>query len=260
MKTDEHGKPIEEPEDTQSLEGKDGDDHGATGEEGGEPEPLVRIGDEDVPLSEVMNGLKLHRNFTKERAELIEEQNRVDEAKRAAAAAEASLEPLRMIAEVLSDPSRAEQLTQAVPGLKPVADSMARTATAAAAVENLGYRFDAWAAGASDLENEEKREVGLRVMEIAKGAISAGNSDLRAINFETIKQDLFRDKIIEREATKKAEEILAKQGRQRAAGTLPPGAPPLPRGAADTSNMTPRQKMAYGRRQQDEAARRGRSS
>lgn len=259
LKTDEHGNPIEEPGD-QSLEGDGVEDLEAGGEEGKEPEPMVTIGDEEVPLSVAMNGVKLHREFTQSRAALLEDQRKVDEAKQAAASEAASLEPLRMIANILADPTRAEQLTQAVPGLKPVAEVMARTKDAAAAVENLGYRFDAWAASASDLELEEKRAVGVKVMEIAKSAISTGDTNLRAINFETIKQDLFRDKIIDREAQKRADELLKKQEKQRAAGTLPPGAPPRPRGSADTDGMTPKQKMAYGRRQKDEAARRGRSS
>lgn len=249
---------VEEPG-VQSLD-DEVEDQNQSGEEGLEPEPKVLIGDEEVPLSEVQNGLKLHRRFTQEREEILEERRKVDEDRQRALAEAASLEPLRVIANVLSDPNRAAQLTQVMPELGAVAEQQSRVRDAATAVENLGYRFDAWAAGSKDFEDDEKRQVGAKVMEIAKESIQRGDVNLKAISFDRIAQDLFRDKIIEREAARKAEEMRQKEERLRAGGVLPSGTAPIPAPNKDTSKMTPRQKMAYGRQQAELARRRSGSS
>jgi hypothetical protein len=212
------------------------------GAEGKQPEPTVRVGDRDVPLSVAENALKVSERFTQQSQELATQRKEIEAREARALEQEAAYGNLLPI---IRDPRVADALRSVDPAL---ADSIPREQdmmTRAMVGENLKLRYELFTSKHTDFNGEQLAAIRAEAAKLA----AAGKVE-EAVDFESIGYRLFRDQIIEREAERKATEAIAaereKRKKEREAGTAGPGMPLLPKGV-DPDKLSPVQKMQLGR-------------
>lgn len=237
-----------EVDDLEEEEVDELDDGEETTDDADESDEMVTIDGKEYPLSAVKNGLRLHDNFTKKREQQLEEDRDLQARQRKFEMQSAGLAPVLELANLLSDPERVAKVQAAVPEVGNIAATMQTASQIANEIENLGFRFEAWAAKDAEFTDEEKADIAAAAAKSIQQAIAQGRT-VRAgsIDFKSLGRELHGDALIQRKAEKLAGTQKQKQQRQRDAGTIRPSAPSLPKNV-DISKLSPLQKMALGRR------------
>ena len=218
------------------------------GEEDAHASESIEIDGEEVLVSDLRNGLKLHREFTKRREEEIKREREIEQRELELAQQAAILGPAAAIAEAMKDPVLASRISEVAPELSGAVGAVRSQAAFADEVEKLGYRMQAWAATNDVFTAEEKRAISIEALNRVKDKAARGDFSVSDIDPDSIGQALYRDAVVQREAKKLADEAALKAQRQLDAGVAPGGVAAPPR-KTDTSKLSPKAKLAYGRKQ-----------
>lgn len=219
-----------------------GEATGSAGSEGGQPEPTIKVGDREVPISVAENAIKVHERFTQESQELAKKRKEIEAREASTMEKEAMLGNLIPL---MRDPRVSEALRGIDPALADAIPQEKDMAARAMLGENLRLRYELFTSKHTEFNDEQLSAIRAEAVRLAE----QGKVD-EAVDFESIGYRLFRDDVIEREAARRAEELLAaereKLKKTRQAGTAGAGMQTIPQGV-DPSKLSPIQKMQLGR-------------
>lgn len=223
-----------------------GADSAGVGEEGsGESEQTVRVGERDVPVSQLENALKVHERFTQESTDRAQKRKDIEAREARLLEEEAAVSGYRRIADKLRDPRVVQALEAVDPSFRELVPGETDVATQRVIAENIGLRYKLFMSGNPGLSDDQLSAVRKESLRLAQ----TGQVD-SAVDFDSIAYRLFHDDMIAQAAERRAAEIIAaakdKERKTREAGTSGPGVAALPKGL-DPSKMTPVEKMELGR-------------
>lgn len=206
---------------SQAPEAVAGQSTGAEGA-GAASEPMVKIGDSEVPLSVAQRALKNDSRFTETSQELAERARKVAEQEANIQQEKLTLSSLDGIAKALQNPDVLERVAQVAPEVVQAMPTTRQQVDTTLLAENLQLRFNNYAATA-DLTPEEAAGVRAEMFRLA----SSGNLEA-AMDFDNIGLRLYKDAIIDRRASALAAKSAAEAAQRSAAETVMPGAAPIP--------------------------------
>lgn len=219
----------------------------AAGEEGVTPEPTVRIGDRDVPLSVAQRALKNDENFTQVSQRLSDRAKDLDAREARTLGEQTRVSHLGELAPQLQDPKVREAISAVNPELASRLPGPVDERTLALAGENLRLTYELFVTKNGGTFDDDQLS---RIRAESARLASQGRVE-EAVDFESIGYRLFKDAIIDREATARAQALVKAKAeeakrKQEAGGSLPPGVPPIPKGI-DPTKLTAVQKLSLGR-------------
>jgi hypothetical protein len=215
-------------------------------------EPMVEVNGQKVPLSRVANALKVEEKFT-QTSQSLSERERLVQAK------EMRFAPLEPLVTAMQDEGTFAKMSEVVPGLPNPSQLAAQEQGISLIAKNLDLTYRLWEGEkGKEFTDEQLANIRLTAANTVRDALQTGTATDGSVDFDAIAGGLYREELTEREVQRRLKAEREKEtndARERAQGsTLGIGTAAFT-GGSDVSKMSSMQKIAFGRMQKEQAAR-----